>query len=232
MYRIMFYIFMVAGLLATGCSGCSQSALNMQNPAEARVSEIVLIKIVDNNGDPVSGARIYSPVIMGETDADGNLLTFFKDPGDYDLLARKGISGEAGFAETTGEITIVPGNVELVAYGGVEPIMPPGSVYEGDQHYRPGMLVRFYVKNSGNTEIVLNNTAPWIIQTMEGIPLYNPVTLQVIVELSPGEQSEWVWDQIDDNGLQIEPGGYDIILNCSEGEYGLRFWILPEGITP
>jgi uncharacterized GH25 family protein len=45
----------------------------MRNPEQARASEIVVIKITDNEGKPVSGARIYSTAQLGDTAGDGTL---------------------------------------------------------------------------------------------------------------------------------------------------------------
>lgn len=60
-------------------------SLNMQIPGQARASETVVIKIIDDAGKPVSGARIYSTTQLGDTAKDGSLVTFFKQPGDYEL---------------------------------------------------------------------------------------------------------------------------------------------------
>ncbi|MCJ7514999.1 MAG: hypothetical protein MUO89_03385, partial [Dehalococcoidia bacterium] len=94
------------------------------------------------------------------------------------------------------------------------------------------MTVRFSFKNIGDTEIVLNNSAPWKIQSREGEIVFEPVALQAIVQLAPGEYKEWTWNQKDKNDLQVGEGGYMVVLKCSEGEYSLRFWIIPEGMMP
>ena len=235
MQRITLCTLIVMGLLSLCClSSGSQvtNDLNMQNSNQARTSEIVVIKIIGEGGKPVSGVRVYSPEYLGDTAVDGSLRTFFKEPSDYQLFARKGKTGEPGFAETKGVISINPGPIELQAFDGIEPLLPPGETYTGEQHYKPGMTVRFNFKNIGDTEIILNNSAPWKIQSREGAIIFEPVALQAIVQLAPGEYKEWTWNQEDKNELQIVEGGYMVVLKCSEGEYGLRFWIIPKGMIP
>ncbi len=219
------------------------SGLNMQNPDQARASEIVVIKITDNEGKPVSGARIYSTVQLGDTinaahlgdtAGDGSLATFFKDPSDYELSARTGKVGEPGFAEAKGigMINIIPSTIEFQAFDGITPLMPPGQTFTGEQHYKPGMIVRFSFKNTGEREIILNNSAPWKIQSREGEIIFEPITLQAVVQLAPGEDKEWTWNQKDKDERQVSEGGYIIVLKCSEGEYGLRFGLIPENMMP
>jgi len=206
------------------------SGLNMQNPDQARASEIVVIKITDNEGKPVSGARIYSTAQLGDTAGDGSLATFFKEPGDYELSARTGKAGEPGFAEAKGigMINIIPSTIEFQAFDGITPLMPPGQTFTGEQHYKPGMIVRFSFKNTGDREIILNNSAPWKIQSREGEIVFEPIALQAVVQLAPGEDKEWTWNQNDKDDRQVNEGGYIIVLKCSEGEYGLHFGLIPE----
>ena len=235
MQRIILCMLMVIGLLSLCCLSSGYqvtNGLNMQNPDQARTSKMVVIKIIGEGGKPVSGVRVYSPEYLGDTAIDGSLGTFFKEPGDYQLCARKGKTGEPGFAETKGVISIIPGPIDLQAFDGIEPLLPPGETYTGEQHYKSRMTVRFSFKNIGDTEIILNNSDPWKIQSREGEIVFEPVALQAIVQLAPGEYKEWTWNQEDKNDLQVGEGGYMVVLKCSEGEYGLRFWIIPEGMMP
>jgi hypothetical protein len=235
MQRIILCVLIVMGLLSLGCLSCGwqvTSNLNMQNPDEARASEMVVIKIIDDSGESLSGVRIYSPQYLGDTDEDGRLVTLFKEPGDYELCARKGKTGEPGFAEAKGVISIIPSPIEFQAFEGIPPLVPPGYTYTGEQHYKPGMTVRFSFKNTGDKEIILNNSAPWKIQSREGEIVFEPIALQAIAQLASGEDKEWTWNQKDKNDRQVSEGGYMVVLKCSEGEYGLRFSIMPEGMTP
>lgn len=208
------------------------SGLNMKTPDQARASETVVIKIIDDAGKPISGVRIYSPEYLGDTAKDGSLVTFFKEPGDYEIVARKGKTGEPGFTEAQGMISIIPSHIELQAFDGILPLLPPGQTYTGDQNYKPAMTVRFSFKNTSDTEILLNNSAPWKIQSREGETVFEPIALQAIVQLAPGEHKEWTWNQKDNDDRQVSEDGYMVVLKCSEGEYSLRFWIIPEGMTP
>ena len=88
-------------------------------------------------------------------------------------------------------ISIIPSPIELQAFKRIPPLLPPGQTYTGDQHYKPGMTVRFRFKNTSDTEIVLNNSAPWKVQNREGEIAFEPIALQVIVPLAPGEAKEW-----------------------------------------
>ena len=120
----------------------------------------------------------------------------------------------------------------MQAFDGILPLLPPGQTFTGEQHYKPGMTVRFRFKNTGNNEIVLNNSAPWEIQSREGETVFEPVATQAIVRLAPGQAKEWTWNQKDKNDHQVSEGSYMVALKCSEGEYRLRFWIIHERMTP
>ena len=94
------------------------------------------------------------------------------------------------------------------------------------------MTVRFRLKNIGSTEITLDNSSPWRIETREGKSVFEPVALQVVASLAPSEEKEWTWNQRDAGERQVSEGGYIVVLKCSEGEYRLRFWVIPEGMMP
>lgn len=208
--------------------------LNMQNPDQARASETVVLTITNDDGKMVPGVRVYSPDHLGDTDKDGRLVTFFRQPGDYKLSARIGKAGEPGFAEAKdiGIIKIIPSPIELQAFDGIAPLMPPGQTFTGTPNYKPGMIVKFRLRNTGDKEIILNNSAPWKIQSREGETVFEPIALQVIVSIAPGEAKEWTWNQQDKYDLQVTEDGYIVVLKCSEGEYGLRLWIVDERLTP
>jgi len=202
--------------------------LIIQVPIQARVSETVVIKVTDENGRPVSGARLYNPDYLGETDTEGRLLTFFQQPGSCDLLARRGKVGEPGFAEGKGAIEIVPGVVELVMVGGINIGPPPLPGQPGQTNsYHPETTVRFKMANIGTKEITMSNSAPWEIRTGDNQTVFQPVALQVIVSLAPGETKEWSWEQKDNNGNQVKEDTYVVVLQCSEGEYRCLFSIVP-----
>lgn len=228
-------MLLVTTFLSLGFLGCgSQEAgsLNIQVPDQARTNETVIITVTDNNGNPMKEVRVYSPEYLGDTDKDGKLKTFFKECGEYHLSARKGKADEPGFIEKedAGKINIITGPVEFESFDGIMPLMPPGQTFTGEHHYKPGMTVRFRLKNISDKNILLDNSAPWKIQGRTGEEAFQPIALQVITQITPGEYKEWTWNQKDNNNLQLDEGGYVIVLRCSEGEYRLRFWIVDERV--
>jgi hypothetical protein len=68
---------------------------------------------------------IARTISIGETDKEGNLVTFFEQPASYGLSARRGEVGKPGFAEGKQNTRIVPGTVELIAFGGFHVGPPP-----------------------------------------------------------------------------------------------------------
>lgn len=201
--------------------------LIVQAPEQARVSETVVIKVTDENDHPVSRVRLYDPDYLGETDNNGELVTFFQQAGNYELLARWGKAGEPGFAQGKGEIEVVAGVVELFMFGGVNIGPPPLGKPAQISNYYPGMPVEFRIKNIGVKEFTLPNSAPWHIVAADGKLVFSPTALQVIISLSPGETKEWSWDQRNTNGNQAKEGSYILVLRCSEGEYRSAFNIIP-----
>jgi hypothetical protein len=91
-------------------------------------------------------------------------------------------------------------------------------------------MVRFRVTNVGTEEMTLPNSAPWEIRTIDNEVVFQPVALQVIVSLTPGETKEWSWEQKDNNGSQVKEGTYLIVLRCSEGEYRCLISIVPTAL--
>jgi hypothetical protein len=236
MKKIILIMLLVTMFLSLGSLSCERQeagSLNMQIPDQVRTSETVVITITDNVGNPMGDVRIYSPEYLGDTGNDGKLVTFFKEPGEYYLSARTGKADEPGFidAKDIGMINIIAGSVELESFDGLLPLMPPGQTFTGEYSYKPGMTVRFRLKNISDKDILLDKSAPWKMQSRTGEEVFQPIALQVITQIEPGEAKEWTWNQKDNNDLQAGEGGYVIILRCSEGEYRLHFWIVDERMT-
>lgn len=251
MQKTILFALVIIGLLGLGGMSCGQQApgyLNMQNPGQAGASEIVVIKIADDAGKPVSGVRIYGPGYLGDITESGGLVTFFWEPGDYELIGRKTKTGGPGsaeheemsgvFDEVKGRITIIPSPVELRTFDGIPPLLPPGQIFAGELAYKPGMTVRFRLKNLSNEVIVLYSPVPWKIQSRKGETVFEPdgvpsvIKVPPVIKLAPGESREWNWNQQDKDRQQVSEGGYMVVLRCSKGEYGLGFSIVPEGWTP
>ena len=224
-------ILLVSLLLLTACGGQTSKAGNrliVKAPEKARVSESVIIKVTDENGHPVFGARFYHGYVggTGTTDKNGEVVTFFTQPGTFEYSVMK-----SGFTEAKGTVEIGPGVVELIAFGGIHVGPPPAPGQPAQTNsYRPGMMVRFMVTNVGTEEITLSNSAPWEIRTLDNEVVFQPVALQVIVSLAPGGTKEWSWEQKDNNGSQVKEGTYLIVFRCSEGEYRCLFSIVPAAL--
>ena len=232
MSGIIFTALFALLLLFPACGGRGGGEvggkLTIKAPEQARVSETVVIKVTDEKGRPVEEARFSHSYVGGAgiTNKNGEVATFFSQPGTYEYLVTK-----PGFSEEKRTVNIVSGVVELVAFGGIHvgPPPPPSQPAQAN-NYRPGMPVQFRIKNIGIKEITLPNSAPWQIDTDNGKVVFSPVALQVTVSLAPGETKEWNWEQKDNNGNQVEEGTYLVVLRCSEGEYRCLFNIVPEGL--
>jgi hypothetical protein len=71
--------------------------------------------------------------------------------------------------------------------------------------------------NNCSFDVVLPNSAPWLIIDSSGRMVFSPIALQVITVLKSGEAKEWVWGQTDNEGKQVPAGTYIVKLmtvNC------------------
>jgi len=66
--------------------------------------------------------------------------------------------------------------------------------------------------NNCDFNIVLPNSAPWLIIDSSGEIVFSPIALQVITILRPGEVKEWAWEQKDNKGEPVLPGAYTVKL--------------------
>ena len=227
-------ILLVSALLlflSASCAGQgdgSDNRLIVRAPGQARVSETVVIQVNDEDGRPVAGASFVHGYIggTGTTDQNGEVATFFSQPGTYEYTVSK-----QGFSPATGKITIVPGTVEFTAFGGIHVGPPPLPGQAPQSHnYRPGMPVQFRIKNIGSKEITMPDTAPWRIDRYADGTIFTPVAAPMVVRLAPGEIKEWQWQQQDNNGAQVGFGPYLVVLRCSEGEYRCLVNIVQSGV--
>jgi len=62
--------------------------------------------------------------------------------------------------------------------------------------------------NKCGFNIVLPNSAPWLITDSGGRVVFSPAALQVITTVRPSEVREWTWDQRDNEGNPVPPGAY------------------------
>lgn len=86
--------------------------------------------------------------------------------------------------------------------------------------------VVFRVINNCEQSIILPNSAPWKIYDSKMREIFTPVSLQVIIEIKPGEYREWAWDQRDNSGGRVAPDVYYILLETANlGVIKARFLI-------
>lgn len=79
-----------------------------------------------------------------------------------------------------------------------------------------GEEIRFTLRNQCDHPITLRSSAPWRIVDELGRVIYSPIALQVIVKVDSGESRNWVWGQRDDQGNQVRPGTYTIVLETMD----------------
>jgi len=73
--------------------------------------------------------------------------------------------------------------------------------------------VAFRLINNCDEDVVLPNSAPWIVKNYNGETIFSPISLQVITKIEPGGSKEWLWNQRDTHGKNVEPGIYYIVLD-------------------
>jgi hypothetical protein len=86
--------------------------------------------------------------------------------------------------------------------------------------------VGFVLVNNCGDSVVLSNSAPWRIESLNGEVVFRPISLQVLVEVKPGESVEWIWDQRDNEGKQVSTGLYYVVMDTfNKGSFRYGFWI-------
>jgi hypothetical protein len=78
--------------------------------------------------------------------------------------------------------------------------------------YERSELVVLQLVNNCVFNIVLPNSAPWLIIDSSGEIVFSPIAIQVITILKPGEVKEWAWGQKDSRGEPVPPGVYTVKL--------------------
>jgi len=87
--------------------------------------------------------------------------------------------------------------------------------------------VRFRLINNCDEDLILPNSAPWIIKNSRGVIIFSPISLQVITRIKPGCFREWSWNQKNDRGKNVEPGIYYIeIKTLNQGTLKLSIKIM------
>lgn len=79
-----------------------------------------------------------------------------------------------------------------------------------------GETVCFILKNNSNKEVVLPNSAPWVVISLsgknKGKVVYAPIATQSIQKVPPKTTKKWCWDLKDFEGDFVHSGKYKVRL--------------------
>lgn len=77
--------------------------------------------------------------------------------------------------------------------------------------FKKGELIKIKIINSGTTPITFSDASYGLrITGLSGILMYSPTSAQVISQLLPGDEIEFSWDQIKNDGNHTLEGLYKI----------------------
>jgi len=94
-------------------------------------------------------------------------------------------------------------------------------------YYKINEPVTFRLINNCNEDLILPNSAPWIIKDSRGETIFSPISLQVITRIKPGSFKEWSWNQKDNQGRNVGPGTYYIEIKIiNQGVFKLSIKII------
>lgn len=101
----------------------------------------------------------------------------------------------------------------------------PSGLSLGRDYFLVGQRVYFAFKNGTNEVIEVPGGAPWYIADGEGKPVFTPMSTMILIYLQPGRGLDWTWDQRDNDGNQVQPGTYQVVVTTSAGESRATFAI-------
>ncbi len=198
-------------------------------PSKAQAGQEVTVRITNMRDEsPVEGASVYlvprhepsylplgqnytppalTPRSLGTTGADGELKVTLTDPGKFFLTAEK-----PGFAQGFAAVTVYKAQQEVT--------------FTADkQVYNQAEPVTLTLRNGLDSPITLNCGAPWKITRPNGESVFAPFSIMVIIDVEPGKEITWAWDQKDQAGEQVKPGVYVATIRTSGGDIFARFCI-------
>ncbi len=88
---------------------------------------------------------------------------------------------------------------------------PSISVVTEKIDFKKGEEIKIRIVNSGTTPMIFSDTSYGLrITGLSGILMYSPIVTQVISQLEPGDEIEFSWDQIKNDGDTVLEGLYKI----------------------
>ncbi len=88
---------------------------------------------------------------------------------------------------------------------------PSISVVTEKIDFKKGEEIKIRIVNSGTIPMIFSDTSYGLrITGLSGILMYSPVITQVISQLEPGDEIEFSWDQIKNDGDTVLEGLYKI----------------------
>jgi len=85
------------------------------------------------------------------------------------------------------------------------------SVVTEKSDFKKGEEIKIRIVNSGTIPLIFSDASYDLkITGLFGILMYSPVSAQVISQLEPGDEAEFSWDQIKNNGDTVLEGLYKI----------------------
>jgi len=85
------------------------------------------------------------------------------------------------------------------------------SVVTEKSDFKKGEVIKIRIINSGTTSLIFSDASYGLrITGLSGILMYAPVAAQVISNLEPGDEVEFSWDQIKNDGDAVLEGLYKI----------------------
>jgi len=88
---------------------------------------------------------------------------------------------------------------------------PSISVVTEKIDFKKGEEIKIRIVNSGTIPMIFSDTSYGLrITGLSGILMYSPVVTQVISQLEPGDEIEFSWDQIKNDGDTVLEGLYKI----------------------
>ena len=88
---------------------------------------------------------------------------------------------------------------------------PSISVVTEKFDFKKGEEIKIRIVNSGTSSLIFSDTSYGLkITGLSGMLMYSPISAQVISKLEPGDEIEFLWDQIKDDGDVALEGLYKI----------------------